>query len=70
MEMRGSEIIVGFDGSPDSADAVDWAVEEALLRGAPLAVCHAWMSMYPETNAQDPVREQAERATAHAAWSR
>jgi nucleotide-binding universal stress UspA family protein len=61
METRGSEIIVGFDGSPDSTDAVDWAVEEAALRGAPLTVCHACMPTYPETNVPDPVREQAER---------
>jgi nucleotide-binding universal stress UspA family protein len=65
METRGSEIIVGFDGSPDSTDAVDWAVQEALLRSAPLAVCHAWTSMYPETNARDPVREHAERVLAN-----
>jgi nucleotide-binding universal stress UspA family protein len=64
METRGSEIIVGFDGSPDSTDAVDWAVEEALLRGAPLAVCHAWTSGYPETNVPDPVRKHAERVLA------
>jgi len=64
METRGTEIIVGFDGSPASIDAVDWAVAEALLRGAPLAVCHAWTSMYPETKAPDPVREQAERVLA------
>ena len=60
METRGSEIVVGFDGSPDSTDAVDWAVAEALLRGAPLAVCHAWMPPYPQANASDTVREHAE----------
>jgi nucleotide-binding universal stress UspA family protein len=60
MEMRGSEIIVGFDGSRDSIDAVDWAVEDALLRGASLAVCHAWTSTYPEMRVPESVREHAE----------
>jgi nucleotide-binding universal stress UspA family protein len=64
METRGSEIVVGFDGSPDSADAVDWAVGEALLRGAPLAVCHAWVPAYPEKNVPDPLREHAEQVLA------
>jgi len=64
METRGSEIVVGFDGSPESTDAVDWAVEEALFRGAPLAVCHAWTSAYQETDMPDSVREHAERVLA------
>ncbi len=66
METRTSGIIVGFDGSPGSTDAVDWAVERARLRGAPLTLCHAWTPGYPatETNAQDLVREHAERVLA------
>jgi nucleotide-binding universal stress UspA family protein len=36
-----SAIIVGADGSRDSLRAIEWAAEEAALRGSPLRVVHA-----------------------------
>ena len=38
-----AKIVVGVDGSPGGAKALDWALEEARLRGASLHVVHAWM---------------------------
>lgn len=38
------QIVAGYDGSPDSEQALDWAVREARLHGAGLIVCHAWTS--------------------------
>jgi nucleotide-binding universal stress UspA family protein len=35
-------VVVGVDGSEHSATALEWAVEEARLRGASLEVVHAW----------------------------
>ena len=37
-----SVIVVGVDDSPAAAQAVQWAAEEAALRGASLHVMHAW----------------------------
>ena len=34
--------MVGVDGSPGSARALDWAVDEAARRHARLDVVHAW----------------------------
>ncbi len=36
------EIVVGFDGSPHSESAVEFAFEEAGLRGARVRAVHAW----------------------------
>ncbi|MFF1323609.1 universal stress protein [Streptomyces chartreusis] len=33
---------VSLDGSPESITAADWAAREALLRGLPLRLLHAW----------------------------
>ncbi|MFA1545887.1 universal stress protein [Actinomadura chokoriensis] len=35
-------VVVGYDGSGQSEEAVRWAAEEARLRGVPLTVVHAW----------------------------
>ncbi|MGI5467206.1 universal stress protein [Streptomyces sp. CA-132043] len=37
-----STVVVGIDGSAESTAAADWAAEEALRRGLPLALVHAW----------------------------
>ncbi|WP_030684377.1 universal stress protein [Streptomyces sp. NRRL B-1347] len=41
-------IVVGVDGSRESAAAAHWAAREALRRGLPLRVVHAWEGL-PET---------------------
>jgi nucleotide-binding universal stress UspA family protein len=35
-------IVVGYDGSPSSADAVDWAARQAQLTGSVLEVIMTW----------------------------
>lgn len=37
-----STIVAGYDGSPDSGNAVRWAAVEARARAATLIVCSAW----------------------------
>ncbi|GAA3560837.1 universal stress protein [Nonomuraea rosea] len=37
----GRPILVGYDDSPGSQQALTWAVDEARLRGLPVLVCHA-----------------------------
>ena len=74
MTIRGHDIMVGYDGSAGSAEALDWAMREARLRDVPLAVCHVWAAGYAEAGADaddtappveqagavDPAREHAE----------
>ncbi|GGN48448.1 stress-inducible protein [Streptomyces albiflavescens] len=35
-------VTTGLDGTPESLAAADWAAREALLRGLPLRLVHAW----------------------------
>ncbi|MFD8325526.1 universal stress protein [Streptomyces lydicus] len=37
----GAPLVVGVDGSPGALHAVDWAADEAALRGCPLRLLHA-----------------------------
>jgi len=37
-----SQIVVGFDGSQESEDALRWAAAEARIRKIPLVICHVW----------------------------
>lgn len=39
--VEGAEIVVGVDGSPSSQAALQWGVNEAVLRNAPLVVLYA-----------------------------
>jgi nucleotide-binding universal stress UspA family protein len=40
--MTKETIVVGVDGSPSSQLALEWAVQEALLRKAQILAVHAW----------------------------
>ncbi|WP_198653879.1 universal stress protein [Actinocorallia populi] len=44
---RRHGVLVGYDGSEGGDLALDWAAEEAVLRGLPLTVCHVWQIVYP-----------------------
>ncbi|WJV44740.1 universal stress protein [Streptomyces flavofungini] len=41
-------VVVGVDGSRESTDAAHWAAREAMRRGLPLRVVHAWEGL-PES---------------------
>jgi nucleotide-binding universal stress UspA family protein len=62
-------IVVGVDGSPDSHDALRWAVAEARVRGATLHLIHAWQPAIVGGNSFLPVPAEtdamAELATRH-----
>jgi nucleotide-binding universal stress UspA family protein len=69
-------IVVGIDGSESSQRALEWAAEEARLRGALLTVVHAWMdvfvagsyyaapSVYESTAVGEAARETLDKAVA------
>jgi len=52
MITRGHEIIVGYDGSAGSAEALDWAMREARLRHLRLTLCHTWSAGYAAAGAE------------------
>lgn len=64
--MSGSEIVVGVDGSPESLVALQWAVDEAMLRNCPVrAVGIVDIRVAPgasvgEPMGSDPVGETAQ----------
>jgi nucleotide-binding universal stress UspA family protein len=41
-----ARIVVGVDGSPESREALRWALEEARLRKAAVRAVHAWGNPY------------------------
>lgn len=45
------EIVVGFDGSPQSRTAVEWAARECGTSRAELTVCHVWDGPHAEREA-------------------
>lgn len=60
-------VVAGLDGSPGSLAAADWAAREAVSRGLPLRLVHAW-EWQPSSHAvrtppadPDPQRRWAER---------
>ncbi|PWI45713.1 universal stress protein [Streptomyces sp. ICBB 8177] len=62
----GPYVVVGVDGSPLADQAVDWAADEAALRGAVLRIGHSWSPApyrLPEADRRD-LAEQAEKAAA------
>jgi nucleotide-binding universal stress UspA family protein len=71
----GGKVVVGVDGSENAKQALQWAVDEAARRKAPLEVVHAWRipyvgGMYGPTIVGDPdtfqkvAAEEVERVVA------
>ena len=54
--MSTKPIVVGIDGTPASDRALEWALDEAVVRGCPVHVVHAWsfeaLSDWTETTEQ------------------
>jgi len=42
MTSAEKQVVAGYDGSPDSEQALDWAAGEARAHDAVLVICHAW----------------------------
>ncbi|MER6537019.1 universal stress protein [Streptomyces sp. 900105755] len=59
-------VVVGVDGSESSLRAVDWAADEAVLRGAPLRLVFAslWERYEGESLAEDLVAKPSEQLMA------
>jgi nucleotide-binding universal stress UspA family protein len=61
MTTENAPIVVGVDGTPASAQALRWAVDEATVRNCPLHVVHAWtfepMVDWNETSAENQLRQ-------------
>lgn len=56
-------ILVGYDSSPGSEQALLWAACEASWRGTIVTVCHAWAAEYvPAPPGDDGAARRAERA--------
>jgi len=63
-------IVVGYDGSDYSMQALDWAMDEAEYRRAPLLVAHAWQWPYGPGGdglAHDSLRHAADHVLWHGA---
>ena len=56
-------IVAGYDGSPGSQEALDWAAWEARTRGLVLTVCHVQPRgpMVPDGAVADPAWQYSER---------
>lgn len=59
-------VIVGYDGSDYSMQALYWAMDEAELRGSPLIVMHAWS--WPYGQASDEAKSHLRNAAEHVLW--
>ncbi|GAA1011785.1 universal stress protein [Acrocarpospora pleiomorpha] len=59
-------IVVGYDGTDYSMQALDWAMDEAEHRHAPLLVAHAWH--WPYEPGDDLGRDSLRRAAEHVLW--
>ncbi|GIH96295.1 universal stress protein [Planobispora siamensis] len=56
-------VVVGYDGSDFSMQALDWAMDEAELRRAPLTITHAWR--WPYGRATEEARLHLRKAAEH-----
>ncbi|MGV9773122.1 universal stress protein [Streptosporangium sp. NPDC003464] len=61
------DVVVGYDGSDFSMQALEWAMDEAELRKLPLTVSHAWRWPYGEADeeARGHLRKAAEHVLYH-----
>lgn len=61
-------IVAGYDGSPCSEQALQWAVREALAHGCAMTVCLAWaphyLSVLDESAVYDLARQRGEEILA------
>ena len=55
-------ILVGYDGSPGSEQALSWAAREARTRGTALTVCHVWTLGFTAPPDQVAVLDLARRS--------
>ncbi|MFG1695051.1 universal stress protein [Nonomuraea sp. NPDC049309] len=63
-EPGGGFVLVGYDESPGSEQALRWAVQEARLRGRPVVVCHAWHWPYALRPASRTLLAEVEQVAA------
>ncbi|GAA5076188.1 nucleotide-binding universal stress UspA family protein [Thermocatellispora tengchongensis] len=66
MSRETPRIVVGYDGSDFSMQALDWAMDEAEWRKLPLTVCHAWQ--WPYGPAEEEARAHLGKAAEHVLW--
>ncbi|MFG1699597.1 universal stress protein [Nonomuraea sp. NPDC049309] len=59
-------VVLGYDGSDFSMQALDWALDEAELRKLPLLVVHAWQWPYGE--ADEEAKSHLGKAAEHVMW--
>lgn len=59
-------VVVGYDGSDYSMQALYWAMDEAELRRSPLIVMHAWS--WPYGQASDEAKSHLRNAAEHVLW--
>jgi nucleotide-binding universal stress UspA family protein len=53
MAVTVNGIVAGYDGSPASQDALDWAALESKAHGSVLTVCHVWGRAVPDDATAD-----------------
>lgn len=59
-------VVIGYDGSDHSMQALDWAMDEAEFRRLPLTICHAWQ--WPYRDGDQTARDSLHRAAEHVLW--
>lgn len=64
--IQGGAVIVGYDGSDFSVQALDWAMDEAELGKAPLTIVHTWQWPYADVGAE--AKDHLRRAAQHVLW--
>lgn len=61
MSAERNGIVVGYDGSPGSDQALHWAIEETRTHRCTLTVCLAWVPQYPATLDETPTWDLAQK---------